>query len=415
MAKAIVDCCSQPGLMHPDLALERILSHVEPILDTEWVELDQGMGRVLADSVSSKIDLPPFDNSAMDGYAYRFDDGLAEKPLTLVGTAFAGHPYQGETPPNSCVRIMTGGQVPAGYDTVQMQENAEANGDQISLLPAKRKGAHVRPLGEEARRGEQIYAAGQRIGAAEMGVLATIGVDKIKVVRRITVAFFSTGDELKPVGSELKPGDIYDSNRYAIKGLLSRSYVDYIDLGVIPDDMDAIRDAFKRASEQADVVITSGGVSVGDADYVKQILDELGQINFWRLAIKPGKPFAFGQIGSALFCGLPGNPVSSMVTYYKLVTPILEKLSCVTPKPILRLPATLACDIRKHPGRVEYQRGIYSYDEQGRLQVITTGAQGSGMLTSMSVSNCFIVLEQDLGNVSAGAQVTIEPYQQVLD
>ncbi|GLS84992.1 molybdopterin molybdotransferase MoeA [Paraferrimonas haliotis] len=415
MPKASVDCCSQPGLMRPDLALEKILAHVSAVTDTEQVGLDDAMGRILAQPVVSLIDLPPFDNSAMDGYACRWQDLQSGQPLTLVGTSLAGHPFEGDTPKGSCVRIMTGGQIPKQYDTVQMQENAQANGNSVVLQQPYAQGAHVRPKGEEASQGQVIYQPGVRIGAPEMGVLATVGAAKVTVYRRLTVAFFSTGDELKPVGSELNPGDIYDSNRYAIKGLLSRSYVDYIDLGVISDDPDKIRSAFLEAAEVADVVITSGGVSVGDADFVKQILDEVGQINFWKLAIKPGKPFAFGQIGKALFCGLPGNPVSSMVTYYKLVQPILAKRAGLPTPPVLKVPATLTCAIRKRPGRMEYQRGIYSYDAQGKLQVMTTGAQGSGMLTSMSVSNCFIVLDMDQGNVAAGETVTIEPYQQVLE
>ncbi|MGM8891919.1 molybdopterin molybdotransferase MoeA, partial [Psychrobacter sp. 1Y1] len=234
------------------------------------------------------------------------------------------------------------------------------------------------------------------------------------VKRIVKVAFFSTGDELRPVGSELGPGQIYDSNRYSIQGLLSRGNIEWIDLGVIEDDKEAIRQAFKTASESADMVLTSGGVSVGDADYTKQILDEEGQITFWKLAIKPGKPFAFGHLGDAVFCGLPGNPVSSMVTFYKLVWPLLNKMQGLPQTKPVTLTATLKGEIRKAPGRVEYQRAILSYNAQGDAEVAVTGGQGSGMLTSMTLANCFIILAQDCDGLSDGSHVTVEPFNSVL-
>lgn len=411
------DPCSQPSLMHPDQAIPLLLEQVSPVSDTEVVLLPHALGRVLAEDLASCIDLPPFDNSSMDGYALRFADlntQTNQTSLRLIGSSFAGHGFQGEAKPNTCVRIMTGAPLPVGYDTVQMQEEAEVDGEIVHIRHPKAQGANVRCRGEELTQGTKVLNAGIQIGAAELGVLATIGASQVRVYRQLKVAFFSTGDELRPVGSELAPGQIYDSNRYSIQGLLKRANVEWLDLGVIADDPEAIRQAFRHAASQADMVLTSGGVSVGEADFTKQVLDEEGQITFWKLAIKPGKPFAMGKIGKAVFCGLPGNPVSSMVTFYKLVWPILQKMQGLTPVAPLTLNATLSTPIRKSPGRVEYQRGILSRNTQGELEVAITGSQGSGMLTSMSLANCFVLLEQFQGDTAAGTQVTVEPFNSVL-
>ncbi|MEZ9140172.1 MULTISPECIES: molybdopterin molybdotransferase MoeA [unclassified Shewanella] len=410
------DACAQPGLMHPTDAINALLDQVSVIEQSEMVSLNEAVGRILSEDLASCIDLPPFDNSSMDGYAFKFDEltGETATTLTLVGTSFAGHPYKGKIPANSCIRIMTGAPVPAGYDTVQMQEKTSADGDKITIEHPNAKGNSIRYCGEELTAGTNVLKSGTQIRAAEMGVLATIGISQIRVKARLKVAFFSTGDELRPVGSELAPGQIYDSNRYSIKGLLTQANVEWIDLGVIEDDKEAIRGAFREAAKKADMVLTSGGVSVGDADYTKQILSEEGEITFWRLAIKPGKPFAFGKLGKAVFCGLPGNPVSSMVTFYKLVWPIVNKMQGLAVKEPLIVKATLTSAIRKQPGRAEYQRGILSRDDNGELVVSTTGGQGSGMLTSMSLANCFINLEQEQGDIASGAQVNVEPFNSVL-
>jgi molybdopterin molybdotransferase len=411
------DPCAQPTLLHPDQAIEQLLAQVEATQDTEMVTLTQAIDRVLAEDLASSIDLPPFDNSAMDGYAFRFADLAASQEqttLTLIGSSFAGHPFDGKVTPNSCIRIMTGAPVPVGFDSVQMQEKAQADLDQITIEHPHRLGANVRCRGEELLAGTKVLHRGIIIRAAEMGVLATIGISQVRVTRKLKVAFFSTGDELRPVGSELAPGQIYDSNRYSIQGLLSKSNVEWIDLGVITDNKEAIRGAFKEAASKADMVLTSGGVSVGDADFIKQILSEEGQITFWKLAIKPGKPFAFGKIDNAIFCGLPGNPVSSMVTFYKLVLPILKKMQGLNPVTPLFCQAKLLTDIRKHLGRVEYQRGILSRNKAGVLVVAITGGQGSGMLTSMSLANCFVILDQFQSDTPKGAQVTVEPFNNVL-
>ncbi|NMH66184.1 molybdopterin molybdotransferase MoeA [Shewanella salipaludis] len=413
------DPCAQPSLMHPDQALPLLLERVQPLTETQVLPLAQALGRVLAEDQAATIDLPPFDNASMDGYAFRFDDlvhsqGQQEASLTLVGSAFAGHPYAGTCPRGTCIRIMTGAPLPPELDTVQMQELIRVEGEWIRIEAPHARGANVRRRGEEVAAGTQVLNAGTRINAAEMGVLATIGVARVRVYRRLTVAFFSTGDELRPLGSPLAAGQIYDSNRYAIQGLLSRADVDWLDLGVVADEPEALRQAFRSAAAQADMVLTSGGVSVGAADYTKQILEEEGKISFWKLAIKPGKPFAMGQIGDAIFCGLPGNPVSSMVTFYKLVWPLLNKMQGLTQTLPLLLDATLKSQIRKQAGRVEYQRGILSRNATGELEVTVTGAQGSGMLTSMSLANCFIILAQEQGDTPIGARVRVEPFNSVL-
>lgn len=408
------DPCSQPSLMHPDEAIALLLKQVNTVDDSEVVQLSQSLGRVLAEDLASSIDLPPFNNSAMDGYAFRFNDLAGNESLTLIGQSFAGHPFEGVPKANTCIRIMTGAPVPDGYDTVQMQEKVEAKENSIFIEAPKAKGANVRYRGEEVKTGGKVLVSGTQIGAAEMGVLATIGANQLRVTRQVKVAFFSTGDELRPVGTELAPGQIYDSNRYSIQGLLSRANVEWIDMGVIEDDPEAIRHAFRNASANADMVLTSGGVSVGDADYTKQILDEEGEVTFWKLAIKPGKPFAFGHLGKAIFCGLPGNPVSSMVTFYKLVWPLLNKMQGLPQSKPLQLKAKLKGNLRKFPGRVEYQRGILSSNELGEAEVSITGSQGSGMLTSMSLANCFVILSQEQGDTADGTMVTVEPFNSVL-
>lgn len=408
------DPCCQPGLMHPDQAISQLLDQVRTVQDTEVIQLSHSLGRVLAEDLAATLDLPPFNNSAMDGYAFRLADLTQHSALKLIGYSFAGHAFSGDYQPGSCVRIMTGAPVPDCYDTVQMQEKTRADGEMITIEPTHDTGENIRARGEEMRAGAPVLKTGTQIGAAEMGVLATIGVNQVRVYRQLTVAFFSTGDELRPVGSELAPGQIYDSNRYSILGMLQQAGVDWVDLGVIQDDPEAIRAAFQKAASQADLVLTSGGVSVGDADFTKQILSEEGEITFWRMAIKPGKPFAFGRLGKAVFCGLPGNPVSSMVTFYKIVTPLLNKMRGLPQQPPLRLSVPLAKAIYKHPGRVEYQRGILSRNEAGELEVTTTGSQGSGMLTSMSLANCFIILPQMQGDTPAGSLVDVEPFHGIL-
>ncbi len=412
-----VDPCATPGLIHPDDALPKLLAQVTPLSRTETRGISDALEYVLAEDIKSAINLPPFDNSAMDGYAFRFaelDENSTTARFQLAGSAFAGQPFTGEIPRSGCVRVMTGAPVPAGLDTVQMRELTRADGETVSIDAPEKIGANVRKLGEEARTGQVILRKGTQIGAAELGVLATLGITEIQVFSKVKAAFFSTGDELRPVGAELKQGQIYDSNRYSIQGLLTRARVEWIDLGIIEDKPRAIKQAFLTAAEQADLVLTSGGVSVGDADYVRQVLNQIGEITLWRLAMKPGKPFIMGKIGKAVFCGLPGNPVSSMVTFYQLVQPIIRKMKNLPAHTPLRVSARLTHDIRREAGRVEYQRGILSSDARGELEVMTTGAQGSGMLTSMSRANCFIHIAVDQADIAAGDTVVVEPFAGVL-
>ncbi|WP_051202020.1 molybdopterin molybdotransferase MoeA [Ferrimonas senticii] len=400
--------------MLPHQALERIRAQVEVISDTELVPLEHCFGRVLANDVVAAIDLPPFANSAMDGYAVRSSEVSAGATLTVAGKAFAGVPFEGEIGANQCVRIMTGALLPAGLDVIVMQELTEVDGDQVTFAEAARVGQFVRGRGSELAAGTVVLKQGQRISPTEVGVLATVGVAEVPVYRRLKVALFSTGDELKAPGTELQAGEIYDSNRHALKAMLTQMQVEVIDLGVIADDLPQVRAAFAKADELADVVITSGGVSVGEADFIKIVLDELGQVNFWKLAIKPGKPFAFGRLPNSWFCGLPGNPVSSMVTCYKLVQPMLKHLAGETAAEDLGFNAVLTTSLKKGPGRQEYQRGVLSRAADGSLQVAATGAQSSDMTTSMSRANCFIVLPQDKTDPQAGEIVTVEPFNAVL-
>ncbi|SDI33663.1 molybdopterin molybdochelatase [Ferrimonas sediminum] len=408
------DCCSQPGLMLPAAALEKMYGACEPLIQVEEVALEEAVGRVLAQDVCSAIDLPGFDNSSMDGYAVRAAEVVQGQPLAIAGKAFAGLPFDDDVPAGACVRIMTGAPLPPQMDAIIMQEEADAEGDQVRFRVEVEPGFFVRHRGSELKQGQQVLARGTRIGAAEIGVLATVGHGRVQVLKPLTVALFSTGDELVPPGQPLQAGQIYDSNRHALRTMLQAMGAQVIDLGVIADDLEQVRDAFRRADELADVVVTSGGVSVGEADYIKVVLDEMGKINFWKLAIKPGKPFAFGKLPNSWFCGLPGNPVSSMVTCYQLVQPFLQHLGGEQRQQALTLTATLTDRIRKKPGRQEYQRGVLSRDSDGQLRVETTGAQGSDMTTSMSRANCFIVLARDEGGLEPGAQVSVEPFNQVL-
>ncbi len=400
--------------MLPNEAIERMRAMATAIDAVELVPLEQCLGRVLAEPIIAPIDLPPFANSAMDGYAVRAAEVRAGEPLRVVGTAFAGVPFSGDCPAGCCVRIMTGAPLPTMLDSIVMQEQATANDGLVTFEHPISAGQFVRQQGSEIAAGSTVLNAGLRISPTEIAVLATVGLAAIPVFRRLTVALFSTGDELQAPGMPLQVGQIYDSNRHALRSMLQQMQVDVIDLGVIRDDLDAVRQAFIAADAQADVVITSGGVSVGEADFIKLVLDELGQVNFWKLAIKPGKPFAFGKLPNSWFCGLPGNPVSSMVTCYELVQPLLAHLAGEQPRPSLTLSATLMTDLRKEAGRQEYQRGLLSRAADGQLQVTAAGGQSSDMTLAMSRANCFIVLPQAAQDPRAGSQVSVEPFNQLL-
>ncbi|MBL0596627.1 molybdopterin molybdotransferase MoeA [Aeromonas jandaei] len=397
------------GLLPLSDALQGMLEQLACCCDSEQLPLPQALGRILASDIASPLAVPPFDNSAMDGYAVRLADLAAGIPLIMAGKAFAGQPYQGEWPAGHCVRIMTGAPVPAGTDAVVMQEETRADGDRITFLAQPEPGQNIRRAGSDIGKGACVLQAGTRLTPREMPLLASLGIATVPVRRPLKVAIFSTGDELKPVGTPLAHGDIYDSNRYGVRAMLARLGCDCLDLGIIPDDPAQLRAAFIRADEEADVLITTGGVSVGEADFTKQLLDELGEIGFWKLAIKPGKPFAFGRLPRAWFFGLPGNPVSAMVTFDQLVQPALAKLAGQRFERPLQLQAVTTEQLKKSPGRLDFQRGILSQGPNG-LEVRSTGSQDSAVFSSLSRANCYIILERERGRVAVGETVTVEPF-----
>jgi len=410
------DCCADPGgkLLSVEQGRARILDAVPVITASERLHLRAALNRVLSEPVVSGVDVPPFANSAMDGYAVRSADccGAPAVQLDIVGASFAGAPFSGEITAGQCVRIMTGAVMPDGADAVLMQERVERDAQRIRFQPAGVKpGQNVRYAGEDTRCGDTVARAGQRLGAAELGLLASVGVAEVNVTRRLRVAFFSTGDELASVGAALGKGQIYDSNRYTLFGMLSRPGIECYDLGVIPDRRDAVSEALLEASNIADLVLTSGGVSVGEADYVTETLGKLGEISFWRMAMKPGKPLAFGRLGKAVFFGLPGNPVSAMATYYQFVLPAIRKMTGETARSPLIIQARSTQALKKTAGRMEFQRGILEPAPDGGLHVSTTGVQGSHVLSSMSKANCFILLPAESEGVEAGQLVSVQPFE----
>lgn len=400
----MVDHCAQPGLLPIEEALARICNQLQPVQETEIIPLPDALDRVLASAIAAPINVPGGDNSAMDGYALRTQDGCGG--LTLIGEALAGHPFAGTITAGRAVRIMTGALIPAGADTVVMQENVQRDGDQLTLTQAPQLAENIRRAGEDIAVGSQVLAVGHRINALDIGLLASLGLKQVNVVRRLRVALLTTGDELLLAGAKPEAGKIYDSNRPLLAALLTRLPVDVLDLGIIADDLNALRTAFTQAMQQADVVISTGGVSVGDADYTKNILAELGEIDFWKIAMKPGKPFAFGRLGNGWFFGLPGNPVSTAVTYHQLVVPGLRYLAGEILMPQQTLSAIAGQALKKQPGRTDFQRGILSHNN-GVNTVISAGMQSSGVLSAMTKANCYIRLESERGSVNAGEMVTV--------
>lgn len=405
------------GLISLQEALDKMRAYVpkKTAQDAESLPLATAAGRITAAPVLSPIFVPPFDNSAMDGYALRIEDLHEGAVLPVAGKAFAGAPFHDEWPAGTCIRIMTGAPVPAGADTVIMQEQAEVSDAGIRFTATAQKGQNIRLTGDDIKQGDSVLPAGVRLGAAELPLLASLGVTEVQVWKPLKVAVFSTGDELQPVGTPLQEGQIYDTNRFAVRLMLEQLGCTVLDLGIIRDDPQALRKAFEEANEFADLVISSGGVSVGEADYTKQMLDELGEVGFWKLAMKPGKPFAFGKLKDSWFCGLPGNPVSAALTFYQLVQPFIAQLSCHSAWQFPpRLKAKAVTPLKKSPGRLDFQRGIFSTNAEGQLEVRTTGHQGSHVFSSFSQANCFIVLERERDNVTAGEIVEVEPFNALL-
>lgn len=405
------------GLLTVAEARQRILDAVEPVRDVEVAALRDALGQVLAEDIVSPIDVPSHTNSAMDGYAVRAEDlpqeGTREFPVP--GTSWAGRPYLEAIKPGQAVQIMTGGMLPPDADTVIMQEQVEREGGAVRIGTGHNCGQNVRAAGEDVKTGQPVLQAGRRLTSADLGMLASLGLGEVRIYRRLRVAFFSTGDELRSVGDPLGPGEIYDSNRYTLYGMLRKLDVDIIDLGVVRDKRELIEQAFREAASSADAVITTGGVSVGEADFVTETLEKLGTVSFWKIAMKPGRPVTFGHIDNAAFFGLPGNPVSVMVTFTQFVRPALIRMAGGSEAlDTYTLHARTLTELRKRPGRYEFQRGVLEQTGPGEFSVRSTGAQGSGILRSMSEANCFIMLEPERTRVEAGEEVEVQPFQNLI-
>jgi len=401
---------SDPNALSVDQARARIFAAVAAVAGQQRLTLRLAHGRILAADVHARLSVPHESNAAMDGYALRHADVAGElRPLQVIGTALAGKPFTGKVGAAQAVRIMTGAVLPEGADTVVMQEETQREGDTVRPLAPPRRGEFVRRPGDDVQRGALLLRAGTRLRAAELGLLATQGIVEVTVHRRPRVAFFSTGDELVPLGSELGNGRIYDSNRYLLYGLLQEIGVEPLDMGAVGDEEAALAAALEQASAAADAVITSGGVSVGEADLVHRALRRHGSVELWKIAMRPGRPLTYGKVGDAHFFGLPGNPVSVAVTFALLVGPALRKLAGSTPGNPLRLSAITVSKLTKAPGRRDFQRGILC-ERDGRLLVESTGGQGSHVLSSMTRANCYIVLGEASTGVEAGAQVEVIPF-----
>jgi len=410
-----VDCDTghgRSGALSVAQAHERIAAALTPVATTETVPLRRTLGRVLAEDVVSGIHIPPDTNAAMDGFAFRGgdlgDDGSAE--LTLIGTAWAGHPLDATVGPGQCVRIMTGAPIPPGADSVVMQERTEVDGETV-VIQSARAGDNVRPAGEDLAPGDLALAAGTRVRPAELGVLASVGRTEAVVWRAPRVALFATGDELHEPGQTLQPGGLYDSNRYTVWGMLERLGMTIDDRGHLPDERSAVEASLWAASQDNDVVVTTGGVSVGAADHVAVVLAEQGNVGFWEINMKPGRPLNFGFLGEAVFFGLPGNPVSAMVTFYQFVQPALGAIGGRPYRTATTLRARTAAEFPKKPGRTEYQRAVLGRADDGTPMIERTGAQGSGRLTSMSRANCFAVIPAESNGVAVGDWVDVQPFE----
>lgn len=410
-----MNCCDAPGLLPLEQALETIFEAITPITATEKRSLDEAVDCILADTVTSPLNVPSYDNSAMDGYALIPNSAEPSDSYTVVGKSFAGNPYRGKVGPGECVRIMTGAPLPPECDRVIMQENCTTQDNRIEITTSVKLGENIRLTGNDIAKNQVVLEAGRRLSPTDIGLLASIGRSLVNVFRPLKIGLFSTGDELRLPQQTLDAACIYDSNRYVIAAALKRLNMDVLNLGIIPDDPDALRSAFERCQEECDAVISSGGVSVGEADYTKTLLDEIGDINFWKLAIKPGKPFAFGKLNNVPFFGLPGNPSSAAITFHQLAVPALLAMAGEKRAAPLTLTITANQDIRKRPGRTDFQRGVYKQDQSGNITLDSSLDQSSGMLSSMSKGNCYIKLEQQRGDIKAGEKIEIVPFDRWLE
>ncbi|MFP6796513.1 MAG: gephyrin-like molybdotransferase Glp [Pseudomonadales bacterium] len=393
-------------MLNVDDALRKLSDLTSPVSDTETIPLNEAKGRVVASDIAAPMDLPPFDASAMDGYALHARDLSHDGGLVVVGECRAGHVYQDSLVPGTVVRIFTGAPVPNGAAAVVIQEDVERSGNQIRIRASIDAGENIRLRGHDIAKTQLLAESGARLDAYKISWLAACGVTHVPTVRRIRVALFSTGDELVDPGTPLGPGQIYDANRTALRELVSERPVEVLDLGALPDDPQAIKRALETASKTADLLVTSGGVSVGDADYVRAAVEQTGSLDFWKIALKPGKPLAVGRVGKALFFGLPGNPVSTIITYLLFVAPTIDRLCGVPDSAPYRLPAVLQGTIEHHRGRREYVRGIFQVDGN-RVTVAPTGDQSSNRLATFANANCLIVVPEHIDGVEVGSAVDI--------
>lgn len=407
-----MDHCAQPDLLSFDDALARILNQLAPITHTEIIYLDSALDRILATDIQAPINVPSADNSAMDGYAICIAD---TDTYQLIGEALAGHPFAGELKAGEAIRITTGGVIPSGADAVVIQENVARIDNLIKLQAQVNTGDNIRCTGEDIAKDSTVIVTGTRLSPLHIGLLASLGIEKISVFKKIRVAVLSTGDELLQPGEKAVSGKIYDSNRPMLIAFLQRLSVEIINIGCIEDNPDKLRKKFLSASQSADVVISSGGVSVGDADYTKNILLELGDIGFYKIAMKPGKPLAYGKFkkNNCWFFGLPGNPVSSAVTFHQLVLPGLRQLSGEIFLPVDTISAKVQTPLKKQPGRKDFQRGILSSGKNG-FEISSSGMQSSAVLSGMAKANAYIVLEQEKGKINAGETVQVIPFDRFI-
>ena len=398
-----------PNAMSVEKAKAWIANFLNPIDQKETIRIKDALNRIVAEPIIATMNVPNHDNSAMDGYAINIDLLNDHGPfkLKVTGKLLAGNALDGNI--EGAVRIMTGATIPSGLNAVIPQEHVELYEGVITFKTKPLSNQNIRRTGEDIKRGQTVFQNGRPLEPCDLGLLASLGIDSIKVYRKIKVAFFSTGDEIISLGKSLLPGQVYDSNRYSLIGLLKRLDVDMLDFGVIPDDKKAIEVTLLKASNIADIVVTTGGVSVGEADFMKDILKKIGEILFWKISMKPGKPLAYGKIGQCHYFGLPGNPVSTMVTFYQFVREAILTLSGQTPIPKIPLiKAKLLGPIKKIPGRTEFQRGVFEQDDQGTFKVNPLKDQGSGILRSMSEANCFILLHEDLAHLEKDMWVDIQ-------
>ncbi|MGJ0485310.1 MAG: molybdopterin molybdotransferase MoeA [Methylomicrobium sp.] len=404
---------NETGLLPLNEALARIMAAVPQIDGYERITIEKARGRSLAEAITAGFNVPGHTNSAIDGYALASADLPTEgtRLFEIAGKAFAGEPFLGGIKPGQCLRIMTGAQMPEELDTVIMQEHVEIQDNAIRIDSRHKPGQNVRKAGEDISQGQTILHPGKFLTPPDIGLIASLGIPEISVTRQLRIAIASTGNEIYSIGTVPGTAGLYDSNRYSLWAALDRPDIEVINLGILEDRPEALLNAFERAGQFADVIISTGGVSVGEADYTKTALADSGHIDFWKVAIKPGRPLAFGQIGKAVFFGLPGNPVAVMITFYLIVLPALEKMVGIKSKPIAPVfRARTLENLRKKPGRTEVPRGIVEQDQNGEWTVRSTGKQGSGILSSMSLANAFIILDHDRASVKAGEWVWVKPF-----